>query len=92
MTIFVKYKNSILFTNRDYNFLFKSFETLNAESEFFAYIMFVNVVAIQIKNVSNIFFMIFKNIKVNDLHDYKKKSYYMINIDNHHFVVVSTPN
>ena len=74
MTIFVKYKNNILFINHDYNFLFKFSEALNAENEFFAYIIFINVVAIQIKNASNTFFVIFKNIRINDLHDYEKEN------------------
>ena len=90
MTIFVKYKNNILFTNRNYNFSFKTFKTLNAENEFFVYIMSVNVVAIQMKNASNTSFVIFKNMKINDLHDYKKENCYMINIDNRHLVAVST--
>ena len=89
MTIFVKYKKSILFTNRDYSFSFKSFEALNAENEFFVYIVSVNVVAIQMRNASNTSFVIFKNIKINDLHDYEKENCYIINIDNRHFVIVS---
>ena len=92
MIIFVKYKKNILFTNRDYNFSFKSSETLNAKNEFFVYIMFINVVAIQIKNTLNTFFVIFKNMKINNLHDYEKESYYIINIDNRHLVVASTSN
>ena len=54
--------------------------------------MFVNIVAIQIKNALNIFFVIFKNIKPNDLHDYEKKNCYIINIDDYHLFVVSTLN
>ena len=46
MTIFVKYKKSALLTNRDYNFSFKFFETLNAKNKFFVHIVFVNVIAI----------------------------------------------
>ena len=68
MTVFVKYKNNVLFTNRDYNFSFKFFKALNAKSKFFVYIMFINIVAIQIKNALNIFFVIFKNMKINNLY------------------------
>ena len=92
MTIFVKYKNNVLFTNRDYNFLFKFFEALNAKSEFFVYIIFINVVAIQMKNALNTFFVIFKNIKINDLHDYEKENCYIININNRYFIVISALN
>ena len=92
MIIFIKYKNNVLFTNRDYNFSFKFFKILSAENEFFVHIMFINVIAIQIKNALNISFMIFKNMKINNLHDYKKEDCYMINIDNRHFVVVLTSN
>ena len=88
MTIIVKYKNSVLFTNCDYNFSFKFFEELNAKSKLFAYIVFINVVVVQIKNASNIFFVVLRNIRIKDLHDYKKKSCYMISIDNQYFVAV----
>ena len=92
MTILIKYKSSVLFTNCDYNFSFKFSEALNAKNEFFAHIVFINVVAIQMKNASNTFFVIFKNMKVNDLHDYEKENCYIINIDNRHFVIVSASN
>ena len=90
MTISVKYKNNVLFTNYNYNFLFKSFKTLSAENEFFVHIMFINVVAIQIKNTSNTSFVVFKNMKINDLHDYEKENCYMINIDDRHLVAALT--
>ena len=92
MTIFVKYKINVLFTNCDYNFSFKFFEALSAKNKSFAYIMFINVVAIQIKNASNTSFVVFKNMKINDLHDYEKENCYIINIDNRYFIVVSTLN
>ena len=92
MTIFIKYKNNILFTNRNYNLLFKFFEILNAKDKFFAHIMFINVVAIQMKNISNTSFVIFKNIKINNLHDYEKESCYIININNCYFIVVLALN
>ena len=90
MTIFVKYKNNVLFTNRDYSFSFKFFKTLSAKNEFFVHIMFVNVVAIQMKNASNTFFVVFKNMRVSNLHDYEKENCYIISIDDRHLVVVST--
>ena len=92
MTIFIKYKNNVLFTNRDYNFSFKFFEALSVKSKFFAHIMFVNVVAIQIKNALNTFFVIFKNMRINDLYNYEKKNCNMINIDNRYFIVVLALN
>ena len=46
MTILIKYKNNVLFMNQNYNFSFKFFKALSAKSEFFVYIMFVNIVAI----------------------------------------------
>ena len=90
MTIFVKHKNNVLFTNRDYNFSYKFSETLNAKSKFFVYIMSVNIVAIQMRNALNTFFVVFKNMKINNLYDYEEKNYYIININNRYFVVVST--
>ena len=89
ITILVKYKENALFTDRDYSFSFKFLEALNAESEFFAHIVFINVIAIQIKNASNTSFVVFKNMRINDLYDYKKENCYIINIDDRHFVVVS---
>ena len=92
MTIFVKYKKNVLFTNRDYSFSFKFFETLSAKSKFFVHIVFVNVIAIQIKNASNTSFVVFKNMKINNLHDYKEKNCYIININDRYLVVVSASN
>ena len=92
MTIFVKYKNNVLLTNRNYNFLFKFFKTLNVENKFFVYIVSVNIIAIQIKNVLNIFFVVFKNMRIKNLHNYEKENCYMININNRHLVVVSMLN
>ena len=89
MTIFVKYKNSVLFMNCDYNFSFKFFEKLNAKSKFFAHIVFVNVIVVEIKNASNTFFVMFKNMSIEDLHDYKEESCYIININDRHFIAVS---
>ena len=92
MTIFVKYKDNVLSTDRDYNFSFKSFKALSVENKFFVYIMFINVVAIQMKNALNTFFVVFKNMKMNDLHDYEEKDCYIINIDDRYLVVVSASN
>ena len=65
---------------------------MSAKNEFFAYIVFINVIAIEMKNTSETFFVIFKNMKINDLYNYEKENCYMINIDNRYFVVVLALN
>ena len=74
MTIFIKIRDNNLFENRDYSFESKQdFQILNSKNEFFNHITNVNVFVVQIQNVSNKSYFLFKNAKVNMLRDYERK-------------------
>ena len=74
MTIFIKIRDNRLSKNRDYNFDFKqNFQILKSKFFFFNHIINVQIIVIQIRNVNNKSYILFKNIKINMLRNYEKK-------------------
>ena len=63
--VFVKFRENEIFNDRDYFFKFKIFMNLNSKNEFFVQIIDFNINFVQIKNIFNKVFVIFKNFRIN---------------------------
>ena len=87
MTIFVKFRDQILLVDRNYLFYFQKNNRLNSKNDFFIYVIDVNFVAIQIRNVTNQSIIVSRNFKFDKLRNYDKKNYYLVNFDNRHLIV-----
>ena len=87
MSIFIKFRNSKLFVNKNIIFNSNYIEQLNKKNDLFFYIVDVNFCAIQIKNVIDVFITIIKNKRLNILINYKKENCYLINLKIRYFAV-----
>ena len=89
MLIFIKFRNSKLFVDRDIIFNLNYIEQLNKKSDLFFHIINANFCAIKVRNVTNISIAIIKNKQLNILIDYEKKSCYLINSKIRHLAIDS---
>ena len=63
--VFIKIKNENLFLNKNYLFYAKQkFKNLKSKNNFFNHITNVNFVVIQIRNIINQLYILFKNVKI----------------------------
>jgi hypothetical protein len=76
MMIFVKIREKFL-SERNYVFNSKENFMLKSEEEFFSHIMINKLVAIQIRNTFLSFYIVSKNFKIDQMHDYQKNEYYL---------------
>ena len=89
MTVLVKIRECNLSKDRDYNFEFKqNFQVLNSEKNFFNHITDVQIIVVQIRNVNNKSYILFKNVKINMLRNYEEKNCYNTSSNNRHFAIV----
>ena len=89
MSIFIKFRDSKLFVDRNIIFNSNYIERLNKESDSFSHIVDVNFCVVQMKNVTNALIAITKNKRLNTLIDYEKKNCYLINSKIRYFAVDS---
>ena len=87
ITIFVKIKNKQLLNDKNYFFLLTNESRLKIAKSFFAYIINVHLIVVQIRNLINKSIIIFKNKKVKQLQNFKKKNCFLALIENRHLVV-----
>ena len=73
IAIIVKFRDKLMSIDRNYFFHFISNVKLESNNEFFVYIVDVNVNVVQIRNVTNKFYIIFRNVKIDKLHDFEEK-------------------
>jgi hypothetical protein len=88
MIVFIKIREKSLST-RDY--IFNSIEEilLDLEDELFSHIMTNNSVKMQIKNISNQAYVIFKNYKIEKMNDYHENDSHAISLKNRHLIIAS---
>ena len=73
--VFVKIKSENLFFDRDYFFHSKkNFKNLKSKKDFFNHITNANIVIVQIRNIFNRSYILFKNAKINMFRDFEKKN------------------
>ena len=89
MSIFIKFRDSKLFVDRNIIFNSNYIKRLNKENDLFFYIVNVNFCVVQMKNVTNVLITIIKNKRLNTLIDYEKKNCYLINSKVRHLAVDS---
>ena len=74
MIVFVKIREQILSTNRDYFFYSLENNRLKTENDFFIHIFDVNFIVVQIRNSTNQSIIISRNSKLDKLNDYDEKN------------------
>lgn len=88
IAISIKYCDKIILNNCDYSFLSRFDIVLEASNNFFAYIVNENVKTIQIKNVFNKVFIVFKNLVVKELQNYNKNNCYLAYSKNLYLAII----
>lgn len=88
MTILIKYRNKIISSNRNYNFLSKFNITLESSDDFFAHIVNTNIKTIQVKNVFNKVFIISKIFLIDKLQNYDKNNCYLAYSKNIYLAII----
>ena len=76
--IFVKIRNQFVLVDRDHFFHFRNDNRLKTKNKFFVYIINVNFIIVQIRNVTNQIIVIFRNFKLKKLKNYNQKICYLI--------------
>ena len=92
IAIIVKFRDKSMSINRNYFFHFISDVRLESNDEFFVHIVDVNVDVVQIRNVTNKFCIISRNVKIDKFHDFEKKNCYVVDSKNRHFAAIATFN
>jgi hypothetical protein len=69
----MKFKNKFVLIDKNYFFYFISNVKLESNDEFFFHIINVNIDIVQIRNVTNKFCVIFRNVKIDKFRDFEKK-------------------
>ena len=93
MLILIKIKKNSLSTNRDYFFHSKkSFKEFDSKKDFFNYITNANIVVVQIRNTSDRFYILSKNVKIDMLRDFKKEKCYLTLSKDRHRTISSSKN
>ena len=87
MTIFVKIRDQFVVVDRDYFFHSRDDNRLKAKNEFFAHIIDVNFVVVQIYNVTNQIVVISRNFKLKKLQNYDEKNCYLTISKNRHLAI-----
>ena len=73
----MRIRNKFISKNKNYNFLFKKQRMLKLENKFFAHITNSNLIAMHIKNIFFKFFVILKNLKIDQLKNFFEKKCYL---------------
>ena len=89
ITISIKIREQTLSTNRDYFFHSLKNSRLKAKDDFFAHIIDVNLIVVQVRNSTNQSITIFRNFKLEKLNDYDEKDCFLIASKNRHLIVKS---
>ena len=89
ITIIVKFRDKSMSIDRNYFFHFISNVRLESNNEFFVYIVDVNVDVVQIRNATNKFCIISRNVKIDKLHDFEKKNCYVVDSKNRHLATIT---
>ena len=90
IVVSIRIKNTHLISkNRDYNFFSKMKRMLKFEKKYFVYVTNLNLVIIQIRNISDKSYIIFKNFKIEHLRDFDEKNCFMILFENNHLTMIS---
>ena len=80
---------SIISNEVDYNFFSKIQFTLNSKNDFFAHVIELKLIIVQIRNAFDTSFIIFKNFRIGKLQNYIEEDFYMIRLKNRHLTIVS---
>ena len=75
--------------NRNYSFFPKTKRQLNSENEFFAHVTEFDIIAVQIRNISEKFYTISKNLKIGHIRDYDEKKCFMTTSKTSHLAMTS---
>ena len=85
----VRIKSAQISKNRNYNFFSKMKRMLKSKKKYFVHVTSFNLVAVQIKNILNRSYIIFKNFKMKHLRDFDEKNCFMISFENSHLAMTS---
>ena len=90
IAVSIRIKNAQISKNRDYNFFSKMKRMLKFEKKYFVHITSLNLVAVQVRNISNRSYTISKNFKIEHLRDFDEKDCFMTTFENNHLTVTSS--
>lgn len=89
MTMSVWIRETEISKNRDYSFFSKIDNLLNSEREFFAHILKSEMKTVQIRNIFEKLYTIFRNFKIDRIKDYNEEECHLIASKNRHLTIKS---
>lgn len=89
ISISIRIEKFTILIDKNYNFFLKIHSALNSKSEFFAHVIELNLIIVQMRNTFKISYVILKNFKMSNLQNYVEKECYLTRSKNRHLAIIS---
>ena len=85
----MRMKNVQILKNRDFSIFSKVKRMLKSKKKYFVHVTNFTLIAMQIRNISDRSYIIFKNFKIEHLRNFNEKNRFMTSFENSHLTMTS---